>query len=266
MGIAAQIRNMNDAFAVIARFPELRQTPIVIGESDPEGCAACQGNQLGYRNGTMYSSYTAASFAREYELADRHGVNLDAALTWAFTFENQPPFAGFRQLATCGIDLPVLNVFRMFSRMSGVRVATTSDLAVPLDAMIKSGVRKAPDIGALAALGSNQLAALVWHYHDDDVPGPAATVTLNLTNLPLKAGALRLEQFRVDEEHANAFTEWRRLGCPSSLTETQRQQLEAAGKLSAPEIQPAVKINNGTAKVEFSMPRQGVSLLLFTWR
>ena len=29
-----------------------------------EGCAACQGPQLGYRNGTMYSSYTAAVFAR----------------------------------------------------------------------------------------------------------------------------------------------------------------------------------------------------------
>jgi len=28
-------------------------TPIVIGESDPEGCAACQGPQPAYRNGTM---------------------------------------------------------------------------------------------------------------------------------------------------------------------------------------------------------------------
>ena len=28
----------------------------------------------------MYSSYTAASFARKYELADQHGVNLEGAL------------------------------------------------------------------------------------------------------------------------------------------------------------------------------------------
>ena len=54
---------------VIASFPELKKKPIVIGESDPEGCAACQGPQLGYRNGTMYSSYTAASFARKHDLA-----------------------------------------------------------------------------------------------------------------------------------------------------------------------------------------------------
>ena len=55
---------------------------------------------MGYRNGTMYSSYTAASFPREYELAARQGVNLEGALTWAFEFEDQPYFAGFRALAS----------------------------------------------------------------------------------------------------------------------------------------------------------------------
>ena len=43
MGMAAQFRNMNDAFAVIASFPEYKNLPIIIGESDPEGCAACTG-------------------------------------------------------------------------------------------------------------------------------------------------------------------------------------------------------------------------------
>ena len=64
MGMASQLRNIDDAFAVIAAFPEFKNTPIVIGESDPEGCAACRDPQDAYRNGTMYSSYTAASFPR----------------------------------------------------------------------------------------------------------------------------------------------------------------------------------------------------------
>src|SRR5439155_7557151 len=116
MGIADQLRTMNAAFQIIASYKELKNRPVVIGESDPDGCAACQGAQLGYRNGTMYSSYTAASFVRAYQLADKHGVNLEGALTWAFEFEEQSYFAGFRVLATNGIDLPVLNVFRMFSK------------------------------------------------------------------------------------------------------------------------------------------------------
>ena len=126
LGIAAQLAEIDKGFAMIAAVPEFRHKPIVIGESDPDGCAACLGPQLGYRTGTMYSSYTAATFAREYALADRHGVNLEGALTWAFEFEDQPYFAGQRVLATNGIDLPVLNVFRMFSRMGGRRVATSS--------------------------------------------------------------------------------------------------------------------------------------------
>src|SRR6185312_4659524 len=107
MGIANQLRDIDSGFAIVASFPELKHTPIVIGESDPDGCAACQGERLGYRNTTMYSSYTAASVAREFELADGRGVNLEGALTWAFEFENQRYFAGFRVLATNGIDMPV---------------------------------------------------------------------------------------------------------------------------------------------------------------
>jgi xylan 1,4-beta-xylosidase len=71
MGIMEHLRTIDSGFQLVASFPELKGKPIVIGESDPDGCAACQGPQLGYRNGTMYSSYTAASFARKYELADR---------------------------------------------------------------------------------------------------------------------------------------------------------------------------------------------------
>src|SRR6185437_6087820 len=75
MGIAAALRTMDSSFRIISSFPEFKDKPIVIGECDPEGCAACQGARLGYRNGTMYSSYTAACFARAYDLAKKDGVN-----------------------------------------------------------------------------------------------------------------------------------------------------------------------------------------------
>ena len=80
----------------------------------------------------MYSSYTAAVFARKHDLAERHGVNLEGALTWAFEFEDQPYFAGFRVLATNGINLPVFNVFRMFSRMGAAARARRRATAPPI--------------------------------------------------------------------------------------------------------------------------------------
>jgi xylan 1,4-beta-xylosidase len=268
MGVSNQLRDIDGAFKLIATYPELKDKPIVIGESDPDGCAACQGPQLGYRNGTMYSSYTAASFARKYELADRHGVNLEGVLTWAFTFEDQPYFAGFRQLATNGIDLPVLNVFRMFGKMGGRRLAVESSAAVPLDAMLKEGVRgDRPDVGALAALDSDarRLTVLAWHYHDDDLPGEDAAVEMKITGLPPAAGAPRVEHYRIDETHSNAFTAWKAMGSPQSPTAEQYEKLERAGRLETLGPLEAARVENSTAVVPFKLPRQAVSLIVLRW-
>jgi xylan 1,4-beta-xylosidase len=246
----------------------LKSKPIVIGESDPDGCAACSAQvypQNGYRNGTMYSSFTAASFARKHDLAAKHGVNLEGALTWAFEFEDRPYFAGFRSLATNGVDKPVLNVFRMFSKMGGQRLKAESDAAVALDDILTRGVRGKPDVAALASLDKNQLCVLAWHYHDDDVPGPAADIELSLTGLPLPTGEAKLEHFRIDETHSNAFTAWQRIGSPQQPSPEQYTQLEQAGRLAALTAPQSIRVENAQAIVRFQLPRQAVSLLVFQW-
>ena len=50
-------------------------------------------------------------------------MNLLGAVTWAFEFEGQPYFDGFRDLWTNGVAKPVLNVFRMLGLMTRHRVA-----------------------------------------------------------------------------------------------------------------------------------------------
>jgi xylan 1,4-beta-xylosidase len=268
MGIAQHLRVINSSFEIVASYPELKDTPIVIGESDPDGCAACQATeypQYGYRNGTHYASYTAASFARKHDLAARHGVNLEGALTWAFTFEDQPWFAGFRSLATNGIDKPVLNVFRMFSRMGGRRVAVHSDHEVPLEQILRRGVRSRPDVSALATFDAGRLCVLVWHYHDDGGPGDDAAVRLVLSGLPVAtppSGAARLSHYRIDERHSNAFTQWKEMGKPQQPTAQQYAQLERAGQLATLDGPDRLPVNAGEATLEFVLPRQGVSLVV----
>ena len=265
MGMASQFRNINDAFAVVASFPEYKQTPLVIGESDPEGCAACTGPQNGYRNGTMYSSYTAASFPREFELAQKYGVNLEGALTWAFEFEDQPPFAGFRALASDGLDLPVLNVFRMFAKMSGQRLAVESSVGLDAETIRARGVRGSPDVSALASLDKNKLAVLVWHYHDDDLPGPDAAVELALNNLSVANGAVKLAHYRIDADHSNSYQAWLKMGSPLPLSDKQYSELEKAGQLAELEPQKNLRVKDGKLDLNFTLPRQGVSLLVLTW-
>jgi xylan 1,4-beta-xylosidase len=263
MGISSQLRDIDGAFAVIARYPELKDTPIVIGESDPEGCAACQGPNLAYRNGTMYSSYTAASFPRKLDLADKHGVNLEGALTWAFEFEDQPYFAGFRSLATNGIDKPVLNVFRMFSKMDGLRLPVTSDMAVSLPDMLRSGVRGKPDVSAMAAMKGKKMTVLAWHYHDDDLRGPDAEVRVDLVGAP--KGVPKVKRYLVDETHSNSFTAWLAMGSPQEPTAQQIAELEDACKLAELKEEPRFIEEESLSAVMVTLPRQGVTLLELEW-
>lgn len=263
MGISSQLRAINDGFRIVASYPELKPKPIIIGESDPEGCAACQGEHLGYRNGTMYSSYTAASFARKIELARRHGVNFEGALTWAFTFEDQPLFAGFRQIATGGIDLPVLNVFRMFSQMGGQQLTATSDGAVTVDDMMRRGVREKPDVAAQATLEGNKLSVMAWHYHDDDVAGAAAEVTLHLSALPETFQTARVTRYVIDRENCNSYTTWQKMGSPQQPTPEQYAQLEQSGKLVALRQSESLGKNAaGDAILKFNLTRQAVTLVI----
>ncbi len=263
MGVSNQLSEINDAFAVVANYPELKNTPIVIGESDPEGCAACQGPQLAYRNGTMYSSYTAATFPRKLDLAEKHGVNLEGALSWSFEFEGQPYFAGFRSLATNGIDKPVLNVFRMFSRMDGQRLSVVSDGAVSLDTIVKSGVREKPDVSAFAARDGNRITVLAWHYHDDDVTGDAADITLNLRGTP--AGNPKITRTLIDETHSNSFTAWLAMESPKSPTADQLRELVEASQLAVVPSTKLVSPSAGELDVTFTLARQGVTLLEIEW-
>jgi len=262
MGIANQLRAISNGFQIVASFPELRDTPIIIGESDPEGCAACSvktNPENAYRNGTMYSSYTAAQLARTYELADLLKVKLLGSVTWAFEFEGQPYFAGFRDLATNGIDKPVLNVFRMLGRMRGNRVAVHSDSAVPLESIRDAGVRDRPDVNALASRDGRNVAVLLWNYHDDDLPAAAANVTLTIEGMA--DGKPTLTHSRIDYDHSNAYEAWKKMGSPQTPTAEQRTALEFMGKLQVLKAPEAVRVENGRLVLTFMLPRQGVSLL-----
>ena len=289
LAIGNHLNNVNNGYRTIAAFPELKNTPIVIGESDPDTCAACRAIEYpanAYRNRPHFASYTAASYARKYDLADQHGLNLEGILAWTFQFDDQPYFAGLRALATNGIDLPVMNAFRMFAKMSGDRIAVDSSHGYLLDELLQSGrrgaappaaesegrgqrrgrgrggVRVEPDVSAMASIDGNKLMAIVWHYHDDDIPGDEAAVTLTFTGLPQQSGQAKLQHFRIDDEHSNSFTVWKEMGEPQQPTPEQYAQLEKAGKLAELEAPSTVNIENGQATIIFALPRQGVSLLV----
>jgi xylan 1,4-beta-xylosidase len=267
MNMSPQLRDIREAFKIVASYPQLKNIPIVIGESDPEGCAACgmaTNPSNGYRNGTMYSSYTAASFARKYLIADSLNVNLLGAVSWSFEFEGQPWFYGFRDLATNGVDKPVLNVFRMLGMMAGDRVSVKSNRMLSFETIIDSGVHaKKTDISALASKDKHTAAIMVWNYHDDDVAGDAEPVVIAINGLPAKE--LTLIEYRIDQQHSNSYEVWKQMGSPQNPTAAQIAQLEKAGSLQTLGQPKKMNAKNGKLNLTISLPRQAVSLMRINW-
>ena len=269
MGIATQLNAIEQGFKIVASFPKWRNTPVILGESDPEGCAACSAEknpQNGYRNGALYASYEAEAFSQTLALAEREHINLKGVVTWAFEFEDQPYFAGFRELASNSLDKPVLNAFRMFGLMRGQRVEVKSSASLDTDRVLREGVRTEPDIRAIATRNDNdrEVDVLVWNYHDDDVAAQPASIELSISGLPSEMSHALVEHFRIDADHSNAFTAWKRMGSPQHPTPEQYKQLESAGHLQLL-TSPEWIGTNGASNLQFELPRQALSLIRIRW-
>jgi xylan 1,4-beta-xylosidase len=267
MNAAPQLRDIATGFAIAASYPQTKDLPIIIGESDPEGCAACgmaTNKENAYRNGTMYSSYTAATFARKYELEDQYGINFQGAVSWSFEFENQPWFYGFRDLATNGVDKPVLNVFRMFGKMEGKRVEASSNRMYPLKLVMDSSIRgNQTDIGVLATKDAASAAIMIWNYHDKDMKGTPEKVDVHINAVP--ARKLTLTHYRIDDEHSNSYEVWKKMGSPQDPSPTQIAELKRAGQLKTIENPRILTPKSDKLVLTITLPRQGVSLLKLDW-
>jgi len=192
-------------------------------------------------------------------------------VTWAFEFENQPVFAGFRELATGGrvgstdylVDKPVLNVFRMMGMMGGQYLAVKSSGAIPVDQVVETSVRAAPDVNAVATRSEHQVDVLLWNYHDDDIEARPASISLSVTQL--RTRKVRVQRFLMDGSHSNAYAVWRSMGSPEHPTAKQFDELQRAGKLASGSPDAILITKDGTAKVDFELERQGVTLVRFLW-
>jgi len=168
--------------------------------------------------------------------------------------------------ASNGIDLPVLNVIRMFGLIGGRRLAVESTADAGVDSLRQKGVRGTPDVSGLASLQDGRLCVMLWNYHDDDVPGPTAAVELLLSGLPAAEVPLLLHHYRIDRQHSNAFEAWKRMGSPQKPIPEQYAELEKSGQLALLTSPEWHRARNSQVALRLSLPRQAVSLLVFSWK
>jgi xylan 1,4-beta-xylosidase len=266
MNLRNHLKAIDTYGRIIASFPEFARLPVYIGESDPEGCAGCPATldpERDYRRTSQFASYTAASFMRKQDLLARTGGNLQGAVSWAFTFAEQPWFNGLRALTTNEVALPVLNTFELFAKLARKRVAVDAPSMIPIDAVIANSVRGESDLGAIATIddSKSRLTVLLWNYHDvaggyDD----RRNVQLMLTGLPDTARRARALEYSIDAYSGNAYTAWLAMGSPQAPTADQISKLHAAAKMRAV-ARELTRTSAGEAQLRLIMPRQSVKLI-----
>jgi len=265
MNISVQLSQLDNAFAVVASTPPFQNTPIILSELDPDGCAGCITPQYQqYRVNLLYGAYIAESFTRAMDLAARHKVNLEGMLTWAFEYEGAYGdwFDGFRVLAYGGVNRPVMSAHKMLARIAGTRVQAVSDGKVALDDILVDGVRGDSSVGVLAALGTRDtdvakkntssssssttptpssespvLRVFIWNYHDNNVNLTSPSISVNVDNLPAtiahpRAQKVKVSHYRLDNDHGNTYTTWLAMGSPHNPTEAQLATLKQASELA----------------------------------
>ena len=258
MGLRKQMRDIARGLEIVGEFPALAGRPVILGESDPEGCAACSAAMYPenvYRDGPVYGAYVVQALARTMELSARAGRPIEGSVTWAFTFEGERPFVGLRELATNGVDKAVLNAFRLMGRLGGERLAARSGRFAALAEVLEDGVPGAADLGVLATRDDRGVSVLVWHYGDDE-EGPEARVELTVRGVAAPSGVTR---WRVDGAHGNAHRAWREMGEPDALTAGQVAALRAVSGPVA--VDGEAVASDGQVRLAFALPRHGVSLV-----
>jgi xylan 1,4-beta-xylosidase len=77
---------------------------------------------------------------------------------------------------------------------------------------------------------------------------------------------VRVEQFRMDDEHSNSYRAWLKMGSPEKPTAEQQAALERAGKLEMLGAPGAMTTADGKLTLPLVLPRQGVELVRISWR
>jgi xylan 1,4-beta-xylosidase len=153
----------------------------------------------------------------------------------------------------------------MFGMMQGNRVPVTSNSIHNYVTVRDSSVRgNEPDVNGFASATTRSATVMVWNYHDkNDLSVPATPVSVSVKGIPSQLALL--SHYRIDQEHSNSFTTWKKMGSPQNPTPEQIAALEKAGQLKLMGSPQWVKIKDGVATIQFTLPRQGVSLVKLEW-
>lgn len=263
-------------WSVIKKYPRFKELPIIANEWDIDVGTVLgihDSNDWQFRNNSYYPTFVIRSIKDINDLIIKEGINIELIMQWAFYFHGKRCFEGHRAIFDpFGIRKPIFNGFEMLSYMGQKRVqAITDDKEVDLDKNINTEnkaetsewdkVNPHPQVDALATKTNEGLQVLVWNQVCDQYKKGARNIEIEIEGLKNWKTA-RIVHYRIDEEHSNANTVWKKLGCPDWPTDSEIKLIKEKEKLEKFQPDSKVAIINKTIRLRVCLPVHSVSLFI----
>jgi len=260
-----EIRRM---LRVVGEFPEYHHLPAVVDECDagvPAHYSVYDNANFQFQNTEYYPVFQVKLFKKILDLNETEPVSVTQATSWSFYFEGERFFEGTRAFLTAGgIEKPLLNAYRMVSRLGSRRIEATSTAASDpalLDA--DDGRSMGEEVDVLASTDAEgRVTVLVWRHTDDQYRTDDGATPVDVTVRGLASAEYSVTHHRIDAEHSNAHTAWVAQGSPQDPSEDQLAAVKARQGLE--ELEPARRqeVADGTFTTRLDLPLPSVSMIV----
>jgi len=244
---------------------------VVLSEADPDGWAAggrFDNRNMNFRNTEYYASFVASSYNNIGKLAAEMGMDV-RPLAWAFMFVGERCFEGTRTFTTQGIDKPVFNLFKMYSRMGRYLIGFSCSHKIDYllegsDPKIKAECEPEPEVSGMASISDDRsMQIMVYSHHDDWDVEKEFDIQIEIGNVQ-KGDSFKVKHYRIDKNHSNAYTEWLRQGSPDYPSKQAYEQIKSNDDLELFEPEKIMTVTDGRIKLDFELPSHAISLIELT--
>ncbi|WP_432502778.1 GH39 family glycosyl hydrolase [Kineococcus arenarius] len=260
-----EIRRM---LRVMAEFPQYHDLPAIVDECDagvPAHYSVYDNANFQFQNTEYYPVFQVKLFKKILDLNDTETATVTQATSWSFYFEGERYFEGTRAFLTAGgVEKPLLNAYRMVSRLGGRRVDATSTAASdPAELDAGDGRSMGEEVDVLASTdAAGRVTVLVWRHTDDQYRTDEAATPVDVRITGLTAAEYSVSHFRIDADHSNAHTAWVAQGSPQDPTAEQLAAVKARQGLEELEPSRSATPRDGALQLDVTLPLPSVSMLV----
>lgn len=234
---------------------QLRKIPIYVEEWG-ESTRGTTGTSIepiaDVRNSQYAAAFMTTWVERHIKIKQQHDRGFEKFIYCSSGYEGirTHDFMGFRTLDTKnGYHKPILNAYKLLNKLASEMV------------YVKINVEN-KNLSAFATSDSKRLTVVITNYQSEKVnnDGDSFDFVLNIKTLWNPKSKVVLKHWRIDDNHSNSYTAYKKAGSPNAPTPIQIDAIKSKMELETLEIIQDMNVAD-LADYKMSLPCNAVSLI-----